>query len=70
MSMTNMSLISLYKEMLSTLENAKKDVQSFIEKENGAAGRRARLAMKSVKEMAHEFRKKVQEIKNQKKASE
>lgn len=53
-----------YKELTGILEDAQEDLMKFYEKGNKAAGTRARKAMMELKNLAHEVRQEIQEIKN------
>jgi len=53
-----------YKELTGILEEAQEDLMKFYEKGNKAAGTRARKAMMELKNLAHEVRQEIQEIKN------
>jgi hypothetical protein len=53
-----------YDELTGILEDAQEDLMKFYEKGNKAAGTRARKAMMSLKDLAHEIRQEIQEIKN------
>jgi hypothetical protein len=50
------------KEILSSVEG---DADKFFNKKNKAAGTRLRKAMLQVKDLAHEVRKEVTDLKNQ-----
>jgi hypothetical protein len=54
-----------YKELTGILEDAQEDLMKFYEKGNKAAGTRARKAMMELKNLAHEVRQEIQEIKNE-----
>jgi flagellar biosynthesis/type III secretory pathway protein FliH len=53
-----------YEELTGILEDAQEDLMKFYEKGNKAAGTRARKAMMNLKNLAHEVRQEIQEIKN------
>ena len=53
-----------YDELTGILEDAQEDLMKFYEKGNKAAGTRARKAMMELKNLAHEIRQEIQEIKN------
>lgn len=59
-----MDKFNKFKETLASLED---DAKKFYEKDNAAAGTRLRNGMQDLKELAHEIRKEVQEMKNSKK---
>jgi len=53
-----------YDELTGILEDAQEDLMKFYEKGNKAAGTRARKSMMELKDLAHEIRQEIQEIKN------
>ena len=53
-----------YSQLSDTLEGVEEDLMKFYEKGNKAAGTRARKAMMNLKNLAHEVRQEIQEIKN------
>jgi ABC-type Zn uptake system ZnuABC Zn-binding protein ZnuA len=53
-----------YEELTGILEETQEDLMKFYEKGNKAAGTRARKAMMELKNLAHEIRQEIQEIKN------
>jgi hypothetical protein len=53
-----------YDELTGILEDAQEDLMKFYDKGNKAAGTRARKAMMELKNLAHEVRQEIQEIKN------
>lgn len=53
-----------YDELTGILEDTQEDLMKFYEKGNKAAGTRARKAMMELKNLAHEIRQEIQEIKN------
>lgn len=53
-----------YEELTGILEDAQEDLMKFYEKGNKAAGTRARKAMMNLKNLAHEIRQEIQDIKN------
>jgi ABC-type Zn uptake system ZnuABC Zn-binding protein ZnuA len=53
-----------YEELTGILEETQEDLMKFYEKGNKAAGTRARKAMMELKNLAHEVRQEIQEIKN------
>lgn len=53
-----------YDQLTGILEGAQEDLMKFYEKGNKAAGTRARKAMMELKNLAHEIRQEIQEIKN------
>jgi hypothetical protein len=56
-----------YKEIFDLLKSLEDDFDKFYNKDNGAAGTRARQGMQAIKNMAHEIRKEIQDRKNTKK---
>lgn len=56
-----------YKEISDLLKSLEDDFDKFYNKDNGAAGTRARQGMQALKNMAHDIRKDIQEKKNSKK---
>ncbi len=58
-----------FEELKNIVLAAEEDAKKFYEKDNQAAGTRLRKAMQQLKELAHEIRKEVQEIKNSKKGA-
>jgi hypothetical protein len=54
-----------YSQLTSLVEDAEEDLMKFYEKENKAAGTRARKSMMSLKKLAHEIRQEIQDIKNE-----
>ena len=53
-----------YAKLKSLIVSAEEDFAKFYEKNNKAAGTRARKAMQEVKTLAQEIRKDIQEAKN------
>ncbi|GIV39784.1 MAG: hypothetical protein KatS3mg033_1584 [Thermonema sp.] len=58
-----------FEELKNIVLAAEEDAKKFYEKDNQAAGTRLRKAMQQLKELAHDIRKEVQEIKNSKKGA-
>ncbi|NIK74312.1 vacuolar-type H+-ATPase subunit H [Thermonema lapsum] len=58
-----------FEELKNIVLAAEEDAKKFYEKDNQAAGTRLRKAMQQLKELAHEIRKEVQDIKNSKKGA-
>ena len=57
--------MSRYGELEALLESLKEDFEKFYDGGNKAAGTRVRKGMLSLREMAQNIRKEVQELKNQ-----
>jgi hypothetical protein len=53
-----------YSQLKQLIEDAEEDMMKFYEKGNKAAGTRARKHMMALKDLAHEIRQEIQEIKN------
>lgn len=58
-----------FEQIKNLVLTAEEDAKKFYEKNNQAAGTRLRKAMQTIKELAHELRKEVQDLKNQREAS-
>lgn len=56
--------MTAYKELLNLITSLEGDFEKFYSKDNGAAGTRLRKGMQTLKTMAHELRKEIQERKN------
>ncbi len=54
-----------YSQLTGLIEDAEEDLMKFYEKENKAAGTRARKSMMELKKLAHEIRQEIQTIKNE-----
>ena len=54
-----------YNQLTTLLDDAEEDLMKFYEKENKAAGTRARKSMMELKKLAHEIRQEIQTIKNE-----
>lgn len=56
--------MTAYKELLDLVIALEGDFDKFYNKDNGAAGTRLRKSMQTLKNMAHNLRKEIQERKN------
>ncbi|MES3630314.1 MAG: hypothetical protein PPP56_09135 [Longimonas sp.] len=54
-----------YSQLTDLVADAEEDLMKFYEKENKAAGTRARKSMMELKKLAHEIRQEIQDIKNE-----
>lgn len=54
-----------YSQLTDLIADAEEDLMKFYEKENKAAGTRARKSMMELKKLAHEIRQEIQDIKNE-----
>lgn len=54
-----------YSQLTDLVGDAEEDLMKFYEKENKAAGTRARKSMMALKKLAHEIRQEIQDIKNE-----
>jgi hypothetical protein len=54
-----------FSQLQEILDESEEDLMKFYEKGNKAAGTRARKSMMSLKDLAHEIRQEIQQIKNE-----
>lgn len=62
--------MSRYNDFFNLVQNMEQDVEKFYKGGNAAAGTRVRKTLQDIKELAHEVRKEIQDMKNSMKEKE